>query len=301
MNRLLIIDDDQDFRSLLKTYLSKSFPQIDVIDYDPVAEGIPDSTFPWSEFKVLILDYDLQNKEVNGLDILARNKNNGLFPITVMLTGEGSEDIAVSALKLGVVDYLRKDKVDVEQLESAVAEALHIYNTRQERLYSMEEVRKLAQQQAGKIILAYKNKYDQIRLEEKKRLQDEQQRLEAELRKQQQVLAKIKASREEYEQSRESSDTELQKLTEQQQEAEAAVDKANWKINQGETLAKIQLDEDLAEFEDELQRQQSLTTDLQAHLENLEKIKQNNLTAAKKNTGDLLDDIREQLEDKPDS
>lgn len=282
MDRLLIIDDDEDFRNLLKTYLSKSFPELDVIDYDPLAEGIPGNEFPWSEFKVLVLDYDLQNKEVNGLDILTRNKNNGLFPVTVMLTGEGSEDIAVSALKFGVVDYLRKDKIDVEQLEAAVAEALQVYAMRKERLYSMEEVRKLAQQQAGKIILAYKKKYDQIREEEQKRLKAEQQRLEAELRKHQEILASIKASRKQAEQSKESSTTELKQLTAQQQEAEAAVSKANWKINQGETLAKIQLDEDLAEFEQELKRQQSLTSDLQAHLEHLNKIKQGTTSAEKK-------------------
>lgn len=295
MNRLLIIDDDQDFRNLLKTYLSKSFSELDVIDYDPVTEGIPGSEFPWSEFQVLILDYDLQNKEVNGLDILTRNKNNGLFPVTVMLTGEGSEDIAVSALKLGVADYLRKDKVDVEQLEAAVREALQIYTTRQERLYSMEEVRKLAQQQAGKIILAYKNKYDQIRQEEQKRLQEEQQRLEAELKKHQEVLASIKASRKEVEQNNEFSNTELQRLTVQQKEAEEAVNKANWKINQGETLAKIQLDEDLAEFEQELKRQQSLTIDLQAHMEHLGKIKRETAVVQKKNTNAMLDEVRGQL------
>lgn len=294
MNRLLIIDDDQDFRNLLKTYLSKSLPELDVIDYDPVTEGIPGSEFPWSEFKVLILDYDLQNKEVNGLDILARNKNNGLFPVTVMLTGEGSEDIAVSALKLGVADYLRKDKVDVEQLEAAVQEALQLYTTRQERLYSMEEVRKLAQQQAGKIILAYKNKYDQIRQEEQKRLQAEQQRLEAELKKHQEVLASIKASRKEAEQNNESSNTELQRLTVRQKEAEEAVNKANWKINQGETLSKIQLDEDLAEFEQELKRQQSLTTDLQAHLQHLDKNKRETAAVQKKNTNAVPGEVQEQ-------
>ncbi|MEQ8290465.1 MAG: response regulator [Gammaproteobacteria bacterium] len=295
MNRLLIIDDDQDFRNLLKTYLSKSFSELDVIDYDPISEGIPGSEFPWPEFQVLILDYDLQNREVNGLDILACNKNNGLFPVTVMLTGEGSEDIADSALKLGVADYLRKDKVDVEQLEAAVREALQIYTKRQERLYSMEEVRKLAQQQASKIILAYKNKYDQIRQEEQKRLQEEHQRLEAELKKHQEVLASIKASRQEVEQNNEFSNTELQRLAVQQKEAEEAVNKANWKINQGETLEKIQLDEDLAEFEQELKRQQSLTTDLQAHLEHLDKIKRETAVARKKNTNAMLDEVREQL------
>ena len=293
MDRLLIIDDDEDFRNLLKTYLSKSFPELDVIDYDPLAEGIPGNEFPWSEFKVLVLDYDLQNKEVNGLDILTRNKNNGLFPVTVMLTGEGSEDIAVNALKFGVVDYLRKDKIDVEQLEAAVAEALQIYATRKERLYSMEEVRKLAQQQAGKIILAYKKKYDQIREEEQKRLKAEQQRLEAELRKHQEILAGIKASRKQAE-VKKSSTTELKQLTAQEKEAEAAVNKANWKINQGETLAKIQLDEDLAEFEQELKRQQSLTSDLQAHLEHLNKTKQETTSAEKKPGGVLPEEEHEQ-------
>ncbi len=295
MHRLLIIDDDVDFRNLLKTYLSKSFPEIDVIDHDPVSEGVPDTDFPWSEFQVLILDYDLQNEEVNGLDILARNKNNGLFPVTVMLTGEGNEDIAVSALRYGVADYLRKDKIDVEQLEASVREALQIYTTRQQRLYSMEEVRKLAQQQANKVIEAYKKKYDQIRLQEQKRLQLEHQSLLAQLKKHQQELERIKNSRQQAEQSKSTPAAEIKLLHEQQKEAELAVNKANWKINQGETLSKIQLDEDLAEFEQELARQQSMTRDLKSHLGRMEEVRQEKKAAAKKNASSLMDDIRSQL------
>jgi CheY-like chemotaxis protein/EAL domain-containing protein (putative c-di-GMP-specific phosphodiesterase class I) len=124
LKRILILDDDGDFRRLVKLYLSKLLPDVEVIEYDPVAQGAPSDDFDWSRYDALILDYYLCIHNVTGLDILQAHRKNKYFPATIMMTGAGNEEIAVRALRAGVYDYLRKEKFDKEQLKQALLTAV---------------------------------------------------------------------------------------------------------------------------------------------------------------------------------
>ena len=56
---ILVIDDDEMFRLLLKTFLFKLLPNADIVFYDPVAKGMPGDDFAWGNHDLLLLDYDL--------------------------------------------------------------------------------------------------------------------------------------------------------------------------------------------------------------------------------------------------
>ncbi|MBI2992712.1 MAG: EAL domain-containing protein [Gammaproteobacteria bacterium] len=134
LKRLLILDDDADFRKLLQLYLRKMFEGVEISEYDPVARGVPGEDFDWSSYDVLILDYYLCIHNVTGLDILQANRKNRLFPATIMLTGAGSEEVAVRAIKAGVYDYLRKEKLDKDQLRRSILDAFEKHKVEQQRL-----------------------------------------------------------------------------------------------------------------------------------------------------------------------
>jgi len=134
LERILILDDDADFRKLLITYLGKMLADVELIEYDPVANGAPGEDFDWSRYDVLILDYYLTRDRLTGLDILQMNRKNQFFPAVVMLTGAGNEEIAVRALKSGVYDYLRKEELNKEQLKDSIVEAWVKLKTERERL-----------------------------------------------------------------------------------------------------------------------------------------------------------------------
>jgi EAL domain-containing protein (putative c-di-GMP-specific phosphodiesterase class I)/GGDEF domain-containing protein len=51
-----------------------------------------------------------------------------------MLTGAGSEEVAVRAVRAGVYDYLRKEKLDKEQLKKAILNAYEEHKEEQQRL-----------------------------------------------------------------------------------------------------------------------------------------------------------------------
>jgi CheY-like chemotaxis protein/EAL domain-containing protein (putative c-di-GMP-specific phosphodiesterase class I) len=123
LKRILILDDDADQRKLLLVYLGKMFEGVDIVEYDPITRGIPGEDFEWSAFDVLILDYYLSIVGVTGLDILQANRKNPDFPAVIMLTGAGNEEIAVRALKAGVYDYLRKQKLNKQTLQDSITNA----------------------------------------------------------------------------------------------------------------------------------------------------------------------------------
>ena len=100
LEKVLIIDDNSDYRKLIKTFISKLLPNIEVIEYDPVFEGVPTDDFNWSEIDVLLLDYHLSIVGTTGLDILHKHHKKNNFPATIMLTGAGTEEIAIKALKV---------------------------------------------------------------------------------------------------------------------------------------------------------------------------------------------------------
>lgn len=134
IERILILDDDADFRKLLLTYLGKLFDGIAIEEYDPVARGVPGEGFDWSRYDVLILDYYLCIHNVTGLDILAANRKNEFFPATIMLTGAGNEEIAVRAIKAGIYDYLRKEKLDKDELRRSILDAFEKHKSERRRL-----------------------------------------------------------------------------------------------------------------------------------------------------------------------
>jgi len=120
--KILIIEDSKEFRALARAYLGKLLPDAEVVEYDPVQAGKPGKDFNWSEFNVLLLDYNLGGGE-NGFHWLEEFSALAGFPPTIILTAEGDEYIAAKAIKLGAADYLTKMDITPRSLTEAVLEA----------------------------------------------------------------------------------------------------------------------------------------------------------------------------------
>ena len=86
---------------------------------------------------LILLDYRLP--DIDGLEFLQLlNEQVSYMPPTIMLTGEGNEQAAVMAMKLGARDYLVKGEVNSASLNQAIRrvvsqQALRTLTTRQER------------------------------------------------------------------------------------------------------------------------------------------------------------------------
>jgi eukaryotic-like serine/threonine-protein kinase len=112
--RILIIDDDEDLRTLLAHYIRQQWPEAEIDQFDPLDRDMPEDSFPLGSYDVVILDYMLGRGD--GLQWLAEFKKRADCPKILFLTGAGNEIIAVRAMKAGADDYQRKQELTRERL-----------------------------------------------------------------------------------------------------------------------------------------------------------------------------------------
>ena len=118
--RVLIIDDDEDLRTLLAHYIRQRWENAEVEQFDPMVRSMPDAVSRLGEYNAIILDYMLGRGD--GLEWLREFKRRRDCPKILFLTGAGNEIIAVRAMKAGADDYLRKQELTRERLMTSLTE-----------------------------------------------------------------------------------------------------------------------------------------------------------------------------------
>jgi diguanylate cyclase (GGDEF)-like protein len=119
---ILIVDDSFEDREILKRYLKG------VNDYDCTvteAKNVDEGILAIQKDIPDLMFVDFNMPGASGLDLLdkLRKFNQFQFPI-IMLTGEGNEAVAVSAMKMGVGDYLVKDEINPDLVRLAILSTL---------------------------------------------------------------------------------------------------------------------------------------------------------------------------------
>jgi signal transduction histidine kinase len=100
--KVLVIDDNQIVNKVIADYL-KEYGFIVGQAYDgPSAIEM----FEKEKHDLVFLDYRMP--EMDGMEVLKEIKNLDANAFVIFMTGEGSEDVAVTAMKSGAVDYLTK-------------------------------------------------------------------------------------------------------------------------------------------------------------------------------------------------
>ncbi len=121
IGRILIVDDSPDFRALVRRYLQRSADKSFVLfEAETGEEGL--NICRSAKPDCILLDYRLP--DLDGLEFLSEfNVANHRVPI-IMLTGQGSESVAVAAMKNGAQDYLVKDEIDSQSLLRSIRYAV---------------------------------------------------------------------------------------------------------------------------------------------------------------------------------
>ncbi len=119
--RLLIVDDDQVDRRRYVALLRKNAHACDIEQAFDGASGL--AALRAGHFDCVLLDYDLP--DMTGHEFVKEVTVNGELPCAfVLVTGHGNEAVAVDAMKLGVRDYLPKDRVTATSLWRAMTQAV---------------------------------------------------------------------------------------------------------------------------------------------------------------------------------
>ncbi len=99
---LLIVDDDDDFRAtVVRRFERRGFNVLEAADAEQALSLIAHRQFDVGVF-------DMVMPGMSGLDLLEKLKSAGCEMEVIILTGQGTIESAVQAMKLGAYDYLTK-------------------------------------------------------------------------------------------------------------------------------------------------------------------------------------------------
>lgn len=101
--RILYMEDDSGLAKLFRKEMGRAGYQVDLARDG--LEGM--KMFDPSRHEVIAVDHAMPRK--TGLEVIEDLASGDLMPPTIMITGHGSEQVAVEAMKLGAVDYVIKD------------------------------------------------------------------------------------------------------------------------------------------------------------------------------------------------
>jgi DNA-binding NtrC family response regulator len=122
---LLVVDDDLEFRDTLRSRLARHGFEVQTAASGEEALGIAGRR----NFDVAI--FDMMMPGMTGLELLKRFKTDYPECEVILLTGQGSIETAVEAMKLGAYDYLQKP-FPLKDLESIAVKANERRNLRKE-------------------------------------------------------------------------------------------------------------------------------------------------------------------------
>ena len=122
IKQILVIDDDEDYRNLIIRKLQRFFSNTSFDEIDPRTNDMPDENYCWDNIDLIILDYDF-GLDYTGLDWFKKFKPEEM-PATILMTAQGSEEIAIRSIKIGVDDYIVKGRMNDNKLIESINECV---------------------------------------------------------------------------------------------------------------------------------------------------------------------------------
>jgi two-component system response regulator AtoC len=99
---VLVVDDEESLRLVLKTFLKRQGYQVEVADNGESALGMVESFGP--DFILT----DVRMPKMGGMDLLQTLKAKGHEATVIVMSAFGNLDLAIEAMKAGAYDYVQK-------------------------------------------------------------------------------------------------------------------------------------------------------------------------------------------------
>jgi len=137
--KVLVCDDDPADRKLVRVYL-KQIDNREIVVLEAGQKTEIQKALDRGRIDLVFMD--IQMPEKSGMEWLAEIVENRAAPV-VMLTGAGSEEIAVQSLQKGAIGYLSKTRLSTTTLADAIEDALHRWQQLRQSQANQEELEKL--------------------------------------------------------------------------------------------------------------------------------------------------------------
>jgi eukaryotic-like serine/threonine-protein kinase len=119
--RVLIIDDDAEFRRLLRLHLETAWPDAEIAERDPLRDGLLAREFTAAAFDVVVLDHDPPG--ANGFELLRDYASRPLFPPVILLVPDESAETMRKGVQAGAEHLIAKDRIEHRLFVGAIGEA----------------------------------------------------------------------------------------------------------------------------------------------------------------------------------
>jgi len=138
--KILVCDDDPADRKLVRTYL-REVADREIVMLEAGQKAEIEEALGKGRIDLVLMDNEMPEK--SGMEWLAEISEKRMAPV-VMLTGSGSEEVAVQAIQVGAVGYLSKGSLSKEKLVEAIDAALKKWRLMQQSRANQEELERLA-------------------------------------------------------------------------------------------------------------------------------------------------------------
>jgi len=135
INRILLIDDEENFRHMLSVILKKR--GYDVETANNGSEGL--KKIDTGSYDTVLCD--IRMPEMDGLEFLKEAQQAGCESTIIMMSAYGSLDTAIEAMKLGAYDYISKP-FKPDEIILTLKKAEERERLRRENLFLKKEVQK---------------------------------------------------------------------------------------------------------------------------------------------------------------
>ena len=102
MRRVLVVDDEENLRVLVRTILRREGFEVEVAQSGEQALALVETFGP----DVIVTD--VRMPKMGGLDLLTTLKAKGNDAVVIVMSAYGNVDLAIEAMKAGAYDYLQK-------------------------------------------------------------------------------------------------------------------------------------------------------------------------------------------------
>jgi eukaryotic-like serine/threonine-protein kinase len=151
--RLMLIDDDPRYRTLLRHHISCAWPDVELVSYNPRVRGPLTPGFLAQGYSVVLLDHAW--KGGSGLDWLKDFHGREGFAPVIFLSAEDESPDAIEARGTGAFEVIGKTKIKHTKLNDAIRRAADEQAKAQGR-WRMSDGAKAAQDFAGARLKEYR-------------------------------------------------------------------------------------------------------------------------------------------------
>jgi two-component system response regulator AtoC len=135
MRRVLVVDDEENLRLVVRTFLKREGYEVEVAATGEEALALVETFGP----DVILTD--VRMPKMGGLDLLATLKAKGIDATVIVMSAYGNVDLALEAIKAGAYDYIQKP-FKAEEVVLTLRKAEEREALRRENRALRQEIRK---------------------------------------------------------------------------------------------------------------------------------------------------------------